>query len=146
MYALAMENIAVSVGFDMNDLSKAGITIGVIFVNGGPSIIEYEVDHMQVEIGGLTITNPIFQTKGQRLLPGHKKSYSFPTIPGVPITPEVGGTMAYRVSYGPPSGRPRYLRTHKVSFALFGIDPAHQARGTSHYLDLEAESDEVIRS
>ena len=146
MYTLAMENIATSVGFDMKDPSKVGITMGVLFVNGGPSIIEYEVDHMRVEIGGLTITNPIFQTKGQRLLPGHKKTYSFPTIPGVPIAPEVRGTMAYSVNYGPPSGSPRYLRTHKVSFVLSGIDPAHQALGTSHYLDLEAESDQVIRS
>jgi hypothetical protein len=144
MYSLAMEDAVININMNKNKLVSVGVKPGIQLINGGPGVIQYKIESMNAQASGKTVDNPVFLTAGKRLLPGHRQTYFFPMILDVPITSPIMGTLEYVATYGPPSGTPRYRRTHKIGFALSGIDVASGTYGSHEYFDMQSETDEII--
>jgi hypothetical protein len=49
------------------------------------------------------------------LLPGQGKWFGSPLVGPLPFGTVLNGTVDYSVTYGPPTGRPKYRRTHKLT-------------------------------
>lgn len=119
------------------------VSAGPVFMNNGREVIAYKVELLTAKHGNVEVDNSRFPTSGGRLLPGHSRSYRSPGFE-IPIIDSVTIEIAYRVTYGPVSGFPRYLRTHKINVTLYDIDVAARHRGTSTWDELEEETDTII--
>jgi|GEM_PF-4144622 len=143
MYSLAMDNFVCSIAKE-DDASTIAISPGICFVNGGPSIIEYEIEKFDVTINGQPAERGQPNSTGARLLPGHKKNYRHSAIRHTPISPPPTGTLSYQVVYGPSGGASRYRRKHAVNFSILKVDPASEPPALLDWEDREPETDAVI--
>jgi hypothetical protein len=117
--------------------------------NGGSSVIQVHLNKLQVQVAGRTPINDIFVTRDFRLLPGHTKSFYTPVILGIPEG-EIAGEIKYEIIYGPPTGQPRYLRTHHVAITesqpitCVMVESQNFDKVVLNYTDIHEEEDEDI--
>jgi hypothetical protein len=144
MYGLAMIGFSPTLAVPKDDPAAFILKLGVMFYNASPVVISYEVERMTVSIAGEEQDPGAAQwlTTGGRLLPGHGRAFNYHPLSVSPRSEEYVGEMYYRASYGPISGSPRYRKTHRFEFNLFGISPP-ETLGGNEWWDIESEQDVV---
>jgi hypothetical protein len=140
MYTLALVQSAGTADLSSNP-GQMNVGVGLVFTNSGKSILSYRVEEMTAAVGAHRVDHSGFATTGGRLLPGHSRQYTSPLVE-VPVSSTVTAEVSYKVSYGPVSGFPRYLRTHRIAVTLFDMD-LPEKRGTNNWRELEEETDTI---
>lgn len=145
LYSLALKDMRVEVS-PPDASGLLGCRIGVLLLNGGPSIIEYTRESMDVTIAGVTNPNPSFITDSGRLLPKQEKLYRYPFITNIPDAPVIEAEVGYVFEYGPPSGHPRYRRHHRVrvTISTYSLTAGPTEPRLVDWMDLEPETDEIV--
>lgn len=87
----------------------------LIFTNGCRSTIEAHLEDLVAQVGAKK-TESSFTSRDIRILPFNTKAFRTPWVTGLAWDEPVLGEVTYIVTYGPPSGSPRFQRSHKIGF------------------------------
>jgi hypothetical protein len=134
-----------SVNEDQPD--RLDVQLAITLGNGGTGIIQVHLDDLQVQMMGIKQESNIFITRDFRLLPGQTKRFWAPAIRSIPEG-ATGGEIEYEITYGPPTGFPKYIRRHHIAImesqpiTLEMVKNKKFDNVTLYNRDMQAESDE----
>ena len=130
------------------DKGLADFDVSLLFENIGSSRVRYQIESLEVSLGGKTSENKRFNNRGSVILPSRQAQFFYPTIKDVGIVDSpINGRIEYVIRYETIPNIQIFRQRRAVDLVIF--PPEGDPRSGSWYIRwtfVESPDDEKIDS